>query len=155
MKRKHINKVTAIGLILFLTLTISPGRLYKIYVPIAIKQQIPIEQQTLTLINRQRANCTPLVINAKLQRAAVDRSTINNKNGTLVHTDLTVIGTLYGYSWSALAENIASGQTTAEQVVNGWMNSKGHRENILNCTYTETGISKVGNYWTQIFGKPQ
>ena len=153
--KKHVNKVTAIGLILFLFLTISPGRLYKIYAPIVLKQQIPIEQQVLTLINARRANCTPLVINAKLQKAAIDRSTINAKNNTLIHTDLNTIGTIYGYSWSALAENIAAGQTTAPQVVQSWMNSKGHKENIVNCTYTETGISRVGNYWTQVFGKPK
>ena len=153
--KKHTNKITAIGLILFLFLTISPGRLHKIYAPIVMKQQITIEQQVLTLINARRANCTPLVINAKLQKAAIDRSTINYNNGTLVHTDLNIIGAVYGYSWSALAENIASGQTTAEQVVTGWMNSSGHRANIVNCTYTETGISRVGNYWTQIFGKPK
>ena len=153
--KKHVNKVSAIGLILFLFLTISPGRLYTIYAPIILKQEIPIEQQVLTLINAQRANCTPLVINAKLQKAAIDRSNINAQNGTLVHTDLNIIGTVYGYSWSALAENIAAGQTTAPQVVQSWMNSKGHKENIVNCTYTETGISRVGNYWTQVFGKPK
>ena len=59
----------------------------------------------------------------------------------------------FGISYKAAAENIAQGYTTAEAVVNGWMNSSGHRANILNASYTKIGIGYEanGNYWTQLF----
>ena len=63
-----------------------------------------------------------------------------------------------GISYRAAAENIASGQRSAEAVMNAWMNSSGHRANILNGTYTEIGIGAVKSsggtiYWTQEFVK--
>lgn len=63
-----------------------------------------------------------------------------------------------GISYRAAAENIAYGQRSAEAVMNAWMNSSGHRANILNGTYTEIGIGAVKNsggtiYWTQEFVK--
>lgn len=63
-----------------------------------------------------------------------------------------------GISYRAAAENIAYGQRSAEAVMNAWMNSSGHRKNILNATYTEIGIGAVKNsggtiYWTQEFVK--
>lgn len=68
-----------------------------------------------------------------------------------------------GYQYSAAAENIAAGYTTAEQVVQGWINSPGHRTNMLNPNLKEIGVgyyylaSDTGNvnyyhYWTQSFG---
>jgi uncharacterized protein YkwD len=64
-----------------------------------------------------------------------------------------------GYAYSAAAENIAAGQRTPADVVKGWMNSAGHKANILNCTYSEIGVGyakggSYGTYWTQDFGKP-
>jgi len=65
----------------------------------------------------------------------------------------------FGLRFSAAAENIAYGQRTAKEVVNAWMNSPGHRANILSRSYTETGVgaAKKANgtlYWTQMFMKP-
>ena len=62
----------------------------------------------------------------------------------------------YGISFTAAAENIASGQRTAAEVMNSWMNSAGHRANILNATYNQLGVGAAkdsnGNlYWTQMF----
>jgi uncharacterized YkwD family protein len=59
----------------------------------------------------------------------------------------------FGISYRTAGENIAKGYRTAEAVVNGWMNSPGHRANILNSTYTHIGVGYVsqGNYWTQMF----
>src|SRR5205814_8113303 len=63
-----------------------------------------------------------------------------------------------GYRWSAAAENIAAGQQTPAKVMEAWMNSPGHRANILNCGYVNIGIGlAVGGrtpYWTQDFGTP-
>jgi uncharacterized protein YkwD len=64
-----------------------------------------------------------------------------------------------GYVAGSAGENIAYGPRSAEEVVKGWMNSEGHRANILDATYTEIGIgvaknAKGGLYYTQVFGKP-
>lgn len=62
----------------------------------------------------------------------------------------------FGVSYKSAGENIAAGQKTAQEVMNGWMNSSGHRANILNAKYTEIGVGyfpggSYGVYWTQIF----
>ena len=59
----------------------------------------------------------------------------------------------YGVSYRTAGENIAKGQKTAESVMKGWMNSSGHRANILNPSYTQIGVGYVanGHYWTQMF----
>ena len=59
----------------------------------------------------------------------------------------------FGISYKSAGENIAMGQTTPEQVVQAWMNSPGHRENIMNSSFTHIGVGYVasGNYWTQMF----
>lgn len=65
----------------------------------------------------------------------------------------------FGIKFSAAGENIAMGQRTPAEVVNAWMNSPGHRANILNTSYTQIGVglAKDSNgtcYWTQMFIKP-
>ena len=59
----------------------------------------------------------------------------------------------FGLSFRTAGENIARGHATPQAVVNGWMNSSGHRANILNASYTQIGVGYVaqGNYWTQMF----
>lgn len=52
----------------------------------------------------------------------------------------------------ALGENVAWGQQTPKKVLESWMNSPGHRKNILNPNYKEIGVGYVNGYWTQIFG---
>jgi hypothetical protein len=67
-----------------------------------------------------------------------------------------------GYSWNTYGENIAAGYTTPEAVVAGWMNSSGHRANILRSSFCDIGVgyaysasSSYGRYWTQNFGRKQ
>ena len=59
----------------------------------------------------------------------------------------------YGISYKSAGENIAMGQRSPEEVVQAWMNSQGHRENIMNANFTHIGVGHVttGNYWTQMF----
>lgn len=63
-----------------------------------------------------------------------------------------------GVKYSAVAENIAAGYYTPEDVVDGWMNSSGHRANILNPAYEYLGVGfyyeNGGRFWTQIFYTP-
>ena len=66
-----------------------------------------------------------------------------------------------GYSFQAAGENIAAGQTTPQEVVDGWMQSPGHCSNIMSPSFTEIGVGYVlapqgqlPHYWTQTFGAP-
>lgn len=66
-----------------------------------------------------------------------------------------------GYKWRAVAENIAAGANSAEQVVNGWLSSPGHCANIMGAAYTQMGIAFAINaknshiYWAQDFATPR
>ena len=62
----------------------------------------------------------------------------------------------FGVSYRSAGENIAAGQRTPQEVMNAWMNSSGHRANILNKNYTELGVGyykggSYGHYWVQTF----
>ena len=61
----------------------------------------------------------------------------------------------YNIAWTAIGENIAMGQRTPEEVVKDWMNSPGHKANILNGNYNQIGVGVVQSggyyYWTQLF----
>ncbi|WP_425576394.1 CAP domain-containing protein [Streptomyces glaucosporus] len=118
----------------------------------------------LGLVNAERAKagCRPLTLDAKLTGAAQKYAETMGGRGVLSHTGpggSTMASRINeaGYSWSALAENIARGQKTPEQVMNSWMNSPGHRANILNCAYQDIGIGMSekpkGPWWVQNFGK--
>src|SRR5262249_43820297 len=109
-----------------------------------------IEQQVVTLTNAERAKagCHPLQANAKLRAAAYGHSADMSENNYFQHDSKD--GRTFadrikaaGYSYSAAAENIAEGYSTAAAVVDGWMNSPGHRANILNCDYTDIGVGYV------------
>ncbi|MFE6222833.1 CAP domain-containing protein [Streptomyces sp. NPDC057854] len=118
--------------------------------------------QVLSLVNAERAKagCGPLTANATLARAAQGHSADMAARDFFDHTNPDGDGpgervTAAGYPWSTYGENIAKGQTTAEQVMEAWMNSPGHRANILNCDFKELGVgvhTDGGPYWTQVFG---
>ncbi|MER2000423.1 MAG: CAP domain-containing protein, partial [Lysinibacillus sp.] len=61
----------------------------------------------------------------------------------------------FDISYKSAGENIAKGQTSATQVMEAWMNSSGHRANIMDAKFTHIGVGyvKEGNYWTQMFIK--
>ncbi|MEU9925009.1 CAP domain-containing protein [Streptomyces griseoluteus] len=113
------------------------------------------------LVNAERAKagCSPVALNSTLTKAAQDHSADMAAHNTMSHTgsDGSDPGsriTAAGYQWSAYGENVAYGYSTPEQVMAGWMNSPGHRENILNCSFKEIGVglAQPGSYWTQDFG---
>ncbi|MFJ8039352.1 sigma-70 family RNA polymerase sigma factor [Kitasatospora sp. NPDC096147] len=123
------------------------------------------EQQVLDLVNSERAknNCGPLKANAKLQAAAQGHSDDMAARNFFDHTNPDGKGPqprieATGYQWSTWGENIAKGQKDAAAVMNSWMNSPGHRANILNCAFTELGVGihtgSGGPWWTQNFGTP-
>ena len=124
----------------------------------------------LTNIERAKAGLSPLELNNRLLNAAQDHSNDMAQDDFFSHTgaDGSSIGDRVrasGYQYSTTGENIAAGQTTPAQVVEGWMNSPGHRANILNPNYTEIGVGyeylqndtgsvNYNHYWTQVFGTP-
>jgi len=126
------------------------------------------EHKVLVLVNRKRAaahpKCRPLTMQAQLRKAARGHSVDMARRHYFSHTSLN--GRTYrdrieaaGYRrWTMLAENIAAGQRTPAQVMNGWMHSTEHRRNILNCRFTQIGVgaARAGNgmiYWTQDFAR--
>lgn len=125
--------------------------------------QTSFENQVLSLVNAERAKkgLTALTMDENLRNAARLKSTDMSQNKYFSHTSPTygspfeMLKTL-GIFYQAAAENIAQGYTTPEAVVSGWMNSSGHRANILNSTYTHIGVGydSNGHYWTQLFIKP-
>ncbi|MGE6488738.1 CAP domain-containing protein [Paenisporosarcina sp. NPDC076898] len=119
-----------------------------------------IEQQVLTLTNQERAKAglKALATDAALMDSARAKSADMSKNNYFSHTSPTM-GSPFdqmkakGIQYKAAAENIAMGQKSASEVVKGWMESPGHRANIMNGNFTHIGIGYVaeGNYWTQQF----
>ncbi|MFP7478220.1 CAP domain-containing protein [Terribacillus saccharophilus] len=118
------------------------------------------EQQVVDLTNKERekAGLQPLKADAELSKVARAKSQDMADNGYFDHNSPTYGSPFdmmksFGISYKTAGENIAQGQKTPEEVVEAWMNSQGHRENILNADYTNIGVGYVenGNYWTQQF----
>ncbi|MGW0535370.1 sigma-70 family RNA polymerase sigma factor [Streptomyces sp. NPDC003032] len=119
--------------------------------------------QVVALVNSERAKagCGPVRSNGKLAAAATKHSADMAARDYFDHTspDGTDPGdriTAAGYRWSTYGENIARGQRTPASVMDSWMNSSGHRANILNCDFKELGVGihngSGGPWWTQAFG---
>lgn len=123
-------------------------------------------EEVLKLVNNERTahGLKPLTLSDKLTSIAntkaqdmVDKNYFSHTSPTygspfdMLHT--------FGISYSNAGENIAAGQTTSDQVMRDWMNSSGHRANILNKNYTQLGVGYVkggsyGTEWVQLFIKP-
>ena len=132
----------------------------------------PFAQQVVNIVNQERANagCAPLTINQQLTTAAQGHSNDMALNDFFSHTGSDGSSPWErmnnaGYQFSYAAENIAAGYPTPQAVVNGWMDSPGHRANILNCILEDTGVgyyylandtgtTNYHHYWTQVFGTP-
>ena len=118
------------------------------------------EQEVIRLVNEIRSEngLKPLTYDWELGRVARFKSQDMKDNKYFAHNS-PVYGTpfqmmkSFGISYRSAGENIARGYATPQAVVNAWMNSSGHRANILNAGYTHIGVGYVsgGNYWTQMF----
>ncbi|WP_240377417.1 CAP domain-containing protein [Bacillus piscicola] len=121
------------------------------------------EQEVIRLTNEERAKqgLAPLKAYSELSDVARDKSKDMRDNGYFDHNSPNYgspfdMMETYGIDFRGAGENIAAGQRTPEQVVEGWMNSEGHRANILNKDFTHIGVGHVeggnyGHYWTQMF----
>lgn len=156
----------------------AAGPPQRIFIPLATKVGTPDigvsegltpeEQEIIRLTNEQRteAGCAPLTVSFQLMTAARNHTRDMAENNFMSHlgSDGSTFVVRYervGYVWRAAAENVAAGYTTPQEVVEGWMESDGHRKNILNCAISEVGVGYAysaqshSTYWTQDFGTPQ
>jgi uncharacterized protein YkwD len=113
---------------------------------------------------RAKAGCGPLRINPKLQAAAQQHSDDMAARGYYEHdtpegVDPGARMTRAGYSWQSWGENIYKSPMDPSTAMTGWMNSPEHRDNILNCSFQETGVgvnlASNGPWWTEDFAHPQ
>jgi uncharacterized protein YkwD len=139
--------------------------------PAAIENDIPStvnKTVLLQLVNDARkkgCNCgetyyaaaAALTWNDQLEKAAYNHSNDMYQQKYFSHTGSDGSGSgerisRVGYNWKYFGENIAAGFPTEREVVAGWLSSPGHCANIMNKNYSEMGVAKVGDFWTQDFG---
>lgn len=124
------------------------------------------QDQMLAAVNAQRAAagapslvmCGRLVLAAQLHsqdQAATNTMSHTGSNGSTLSSRMAAIGYT---GWTALGENVAAGYGSVDSVMSGWMNSSGHRANILNPNFTHAGFGRADSsrgtpYWTQNFGR--
>ena len=139
---------------------ISPSQIIK--VP-SSTEATTLEGQVVVLVNKERANVglAPLKANWELSRVARYKSQDMIDKNYFSHTSPTYGSPFdmmknFGIKYMSAGENIAYGQPTAASVMTGWMNSPGHKANILSKNYTEIGVGAAKKadgtiYWTQQF----
>jgi uncharacterized protein YkwD len=121
-----------------------------------------LEQDAFNRINAERAKagCAALTVDPKIQAVARAHSEDMRDRNYFDHATPEGVSpaqrlTQGGVSWRSMGENIARGQRDAATVVTGWMNSSGHRANIVNCGFKTSGLGVAtggnGPYWTQDF----
>ena len=116
-----------------------------------------MEKQVVEIVNaeRKKQNLTPLSIDESLMKSCdvrvkelVEKFSHTRPDGSTCYTSIEI-------DYNAAAENIAYGQNSAQAVMTGWMNSEGHRNNILSDKYTHIGVGCYENdnrlYWVQLF----
>lgn len=137
---------------------IYPGQ--KINIPSADTTVSSYENEVIRLVNEIRVKNALSVLQSdwQLSRVARYKSQDMKDNNYFSHQSPTYGSPFdmmksFGISYKRAAENIAKGQNSPQSVVNAWMNSSGHRANILNPSFTKIGVGyvKSGNYWTQMF----
>lgn len=125
------------------------------------------EARIFDLINAERRHqgLRPLVFSAQLNQMAriqaQNMAYYQKMAHVIPNATLPTLGDrahYVGYSFGRIAENVALGYPNAETVVEGWMNSRGHRQNILDAGVVETGIAVArsatgGLYYCQVFGR--
>ncbi|WP_040984626.1 CAP domain-containing protein [Oceanobacillus jeddahense] len=118
------------------------------------------EQEVVDLTNqeREKEGLAPLELDTELSGVAREKSKDMQENNYFDHNSPNHGSPFdmmqsFGIDYNTAGENIAQGQQSPEEVVDAWMNSQGHRENIMNGDFTHIGIGHVedGNYWTQMF----
>ncbi len=121
--------------------------------------------EVLELVNKERSRVglKALTLSNELTDVATVKARDMRDNGYFDHTSPNYGSPFemmrhFGIQYQSAGENIAAGQKTAQEVMNAWMNSSGHRANILNADYEQIGIGYIeggsyGTYWVQMFKK--
>lgn len=114
--------------------------------------------QVIALVNQERAKqgLKPLTGHTQLGNMAWTKAKDMSQNGYFDHTSPTYGSPFemmkkFGISYRYAGENIAMGQKTPAEVVKAWMNSSGHRANIMNPNFTLIGVGYYNGYWAQEF----
>lgn len=140
---------------------IYPGQ--KLNIPVKSTEESTTEQEILKLVNAERSKqgLSPLTLDWELSRVAKFKSEDMRDNNYFSHTSPTYGSPFqmmksFGISYKSAGENIAAGQQSSAEVMQSWMNSSGHKANILSKNYTKLGVGKAtggsyGTYWTQMF----
>lgn len=138
------------------------GRKYVCRITVMVRSKVSFAEKVLELVNKERAKAgrKALKLDASLNRAAKVRGeeitevfSHDRPDGSSFFSVLNEMG----ISYRTAGENIAAGQTTPEAVVSAWMNSEGHRANILSEDFKKLGVGyvKAGgvykHYWVQLF----
>jgi uncharacterized protein YkwD len=135
----------------------------------ALRDRERVRAELVTRVDdeRRRAGRQPLTVDSRLEAAAQRHADDMLARSYFAHRDpdgktVRERAREAGFDWSAIGENIAEGQQSVKEVVESWMRSAGHRENILDRRYTRTGVGlalgrdpKTGEYrilWVQTFG---
>jgi uncharacterized protein YkwD len=125
-----------------------------------------VAAEILRLVNaeRSKAGCSALSSESHLDAAAQKHTDLQAEKNSMSHqlpgeASMGDRVTAAGYKWRGLGENVAAGYTSAASVMDGWMNSPGHKANILNCGFEELGVGRAKSssgtlYWTQVFATP-
>ncbi|KWX84854.1 hypothetical protein AMQ83_28210 [Paenibacillus riograndensis] len=115
-------------------------------------------QQIVTLVNKERAaaGLSPVSALASLNKVAAAKATDMRTNNYFSHTSPTYgspfdMMSAFGVTYQYAGENIAMGQRTPQEVMTAWMNSAGHRANILSANFNYIGVGFDNNYWVQEF----
>lgn len=137
-----------------------------------------IQALVLALVNQARsqprpcgerpfAAAGPLRLNAQLSTIAAGHAEDMARHGYFSHTGRdgsqpAERATRGGYAWRSVGENLAAGQMSAEEAVQGWLKSPGHCANLMQAEFTEMGLAyavnlqaAAGIYWAQLFGRPR
>jgi uncharacterized YkwD family protein len=116
------------------------------------------QTQVVDLVNQERAKAglSALKVDTLLTKVATEKARDMDVNNYFSHTSPTYGSPFdmmrqFGVTYSYAGENIASGQRTPQEVMTAWMNSSGHRANILNGSFTKIGVGYVNGEWVQMF----
>jgi len=126
--------------------------------PAVAAPNLSYTQQVVALVNKERAaaGLKPVTGLDSLNKVAATKATDMRTNQYFSHTSPTygspfdMMGT-FGITYRAAGENIAMGQKTPQEVMTAWMNSPGHRQNILSPDFNYIGVGFDNNYWVQEF----
>ena len=116
------------------------------------------EKKVFELVNQERAKAglKALQLDTELSEVARAKSADMKNKGYFSHQSPTYGSPFdmmkqFGITYKTAGENIAKGQKTPEEVMKAWMNSDGHRKNIMSANFTHIGVGYVDGHWTQMF----